>query len=170
MIEERIEVGADPGIVRSQSVAAEAEVVPETEIDLVVSEKGAKVPSLKGLTLSKARTVLSSANLILGDDTKQASSATVNTIIDQDPDPNDIVRVNSEVDVVLAMKEIRYSTVPDVKGLKPAEAANRVRSAGFKNVEYSGQGSYVWGEQPTNPRAGTSYPCDTTVTINTAVE
>lgn len=168
-VRDQLEVGVESGIVRSQSVPPNKQVAPGTRIDLVVSEKGASVPSLRGLTVRRAMTILSNADLKLGDQTKRASTETVNTIIDQDPRPNEIVRANSEVNVVLAMQEVRHCTVPSVAGLTPAQAANRLQSAGFSNIRYSGQGGYLWGERPTDPSAGSRVPCNSTVTINTVI-
>jgi serine/threonine-protein kinase len=167
-IQDQLEVGVESGIVRSQSEPANKNVAPGTEIDLVVTERGAEVPSLNGLKLSEAERVLRKANLRLGDETKRVSTATVDTVIDQDPDPNDIVRENSKVDVVLAEKEVRYCTIPNVSGLTPAQAASRVKSADFK-VTSKGSGSHLSGTKPTEPEAGTSLPCGSTVTIYTVI-
>jgi beta-lactam-binding protein with PASTA domain len=164
-IQEQLEVGVESDIVRSQSEAAGKDVAPGTKVDVVVTEKGARVPSLNGLSLTEARRILAGADLQLGDDSTRTSTRPVNTIIEQDPSAGDIARVNSDVDVVLAEKEIRYCTVPNVSGMTPADARAGIKAAGFE-VDSKGSGNLVWGQRPTDPTAGMRIPFDSTVTIN----
>lgn len=162
-VREQLEVGADSGIVREQSIAAQGEVAPGTAIDLVVSEEASEVPRLSGRTREQAASDLRQANLKLGRVTTRPSREKVNTVIDQDPDSGEIIKVNSDVNIVLA----EQCTVPNVMGLSRDDAVDRVRDAELAARVYTASGANTDLEtvHQQNPRAGTKQDCGSRVEI-----
>lgn len=162
-VSEQLEVGADSGIVRSQSIAARGEVAPGTAIDLVVSEAASEVPRLTGRTREQAASDLRKANLKLGSVRSRPSREAVNTIIDQNPDSGTLVKAGSEVDIVLA----EQCTVPNVIGMSRNDAVARVQDAELTARVYTVNGANTELEtvHQQNPRAGTKQNCGSHVEI-----
>jgi serine/threonine-protein kinase len=162
-VREQLEVGADSGIVRTQSVAARGEVEPGTAIDLVVSEKGSQVPRLSGRNREEATSDLRSADLKLGRVTTRASRERVNTIIDQDPDSGAIVKAGSEVNIVLA----EQCTVPNLQRMSRNDAIARVQDAELVARVYTTSGANTDLEtvHQQKPQAGSKLNCGSVVEV-----
>jgi beta-lactam-binding protein with PASTA domain len=162
-VREQLEVGADSGIVRTQSVAARGEVAPGTAIDLVVSEKGSQVPRLSGRNREEATSELRSADLKLGRVTTRASRERVNTIIDQDPDSGAIVKAGSEVNIVLA----EQCTVPNLQRMSRNDAIARVQDAELVARVYTTSGANTDLEtvHQQKPQAGSKLNCGSVVEV-----
>ena len=121
-----------PGTVIEQNPAAELEVVISSKISIVTAkEKKVSVPTLRGKTTSEARDILRNAGLQLGQVTEQIDSyAPVGTIIKQSPYGFNQVSKDSEVDIVIAKRDM--IDLPSVIGLKEYDASRILRQLGFQ--------------------------------------
>jgi beta-lactam-binding protein with PASTA domain len=102
------------GIVMQQNPAAGAKIVATTKVNLTVSQGPVvgrvPVPDLRNMTLPNAISKLNELKLTVGNVTFQSSpDATANTVIEQYPNPGDLVDENSSVDLFV----VRENTPAD---------------------------------------------------------
>jgi resuscitation-promoting factor RpfB len=91
--------------------------------------KLAKVPALKGLSLTKAKRRLRSAGLEVGDVDRRPSSKRKGTVLKQGVDKGTELEPGSDVPLVVAAPLPR---VPSVIGKSKASAVRKLKNAGFK--------------------------------------
>ncbi len=158
----------DDGRIVAQSEPRDKLVKPGSLVRLSVGQYVVSVPSVAGMTLSQARNRLRQGELQVGGTSTRESSKPRDTVIEQDPRAGTRHPPGTSVDLVFAKPAVKYCIVPSVANLTPAQAASRIKSAGF-DADSQGYGSYVSGSKPTTPPAGTSLPCGATVTINLVI-
>jgi beta-lactam-binding protein with PASTA domain len=119
----------EPGTVIGQTPAAGTEVDPGTVVTLLLARgaRGTRVPDVRGLTPSEADQRLVSANLTLGNVAPQLDPK--GEIASQVPVPGRFRGRGTPVNVILAGTEVK---VPDLDGLKIAEADEKLAEVGLK--------------------------------------
>lgn len=93
------------GRVMSQGIDADTEVAPNTAVNLVISlgpKPMAIVPELRGEDLETAKSMLTEANLTIGNISYEESSEKEGTVISQGYNPNDQVDEYTSVDLVVS--------------------------------------------------------------------
>lgn len=88
------------------------------------------VPHLLGLSKEAAASLLSRANLTLGEQSEQASSVAPGTVLSQEPEGGDQVPPQSGVRLVVA--SVRQVHVPSIIGLSLEEARATLEESGLK--------------------------------------
>ena len=123
----------DPGIVLEQNPAADRQVEPGSEVDLIVSAapRPVVVPSLDGLTLDTAEAALANAGLELGE-VREENSEDVpeNRVISQSPEAFTEVPKGSAVNVVVSAGP-SVVIVPDVTCMPLAAAEAQLTGLGL---------------------------------------
>lgn len=104
------------------------------------------VPSVTGITVSKARTVLAQSNLV-PKVVMQASTEPVDTVLSQSPSAGSMAKINTAVTLVVS------SGVPEVP---PEDPANN-GGGGGDGGGGGGGGGATWYEQVTAPDGSTYY-------------
>ena len=124
-----VRTDVEPGTVISQTPAAGSEVDPGTVVTLLLARgaRGTRVPDVRGLTPSEADQRLVSANLTLGNVAPELDPK--GEIASQVPVPGRIRGRGTPVNVILAGTEVK---VPDLDGLKIAEADEKLAEVGLK--------------------------------------
>jgi beta-lactam-binding protein with PASTA domain len=89
----------------------------------------ARVPAVKGLSLTKAKRKLHSAGLQAGDIDRQPSSKRKDTVLKQGVREGTELEPGSSVALVVAAP---YPRVPSVVGRQEASAIKKLKNAGFK--------------------------------------
>jgi serine/threonine-protein kinase len=137
------------GVVTSQSPAAGSTVARSTHVELRVATSTVPVPTLVGTTLNSALTALEASGLQLGKtETQRVADAKPGTIVRQRPEAGAAAAAGSVVDVVVAANPTprarpaplvneTLSTVPDLSGMKEADARLALRRAGLRLGEVS---------------------------------
>jgi resuscitation-promoting factor RpfB len=118
----------DPTETALPAPASSASVQP-TSAPATPTPKLAKVPALKGLSLTKAKRKLRSAGLEVGDIDRRPSSKRKNTVLKQGVDKGTELEPGSDVPLVVATPLPR---VPSVIGKSKASAVRNLKNAGFK--------------------------------------
>ncbi len=145
-----------------QSEPANAKVVRNSRIDLVVAVEGASVPSLRGATEQQAEARLRRAGLVIGETTRRRGNDVPGSVVEQDPASGDVVEGGSRVDIVVE----QGCTVPRVVGMSREQAFQEIRDAGFtpktRNVGVYNSNN-VTGQVTA---AGTAERCGTTIQVD----
>ncbi|MCA1831853.1 MAG: Stk1 family PASTA domain-containing Ser/Thr kinase [Actinomycetota bacterium] len=100
----RVQNGARPGTVLSQTIAAGTVVKSHTTIPLVLSlgpPECCKIPDLDGMTIDEAQSALTRAGLALGDVSFAESEKATGTVIDQSPNAGTFQSRGEKVDIVV---------------------------------------------------------------------
>jgi eukaryotic-like serine/threonine-protein kinase len=138
----------EPGIVLEQNPAADRQVEPGSEVDLIVSAapRPVVVPSLDGLPLDAAEATLANAGLELGD-VREENDETVpeDRIISQSPEAFSEVPRGSAVDVVVSTGP-SVVIVPDVTCMSLAAAEAQLTGLGLE--------PQLGEDAPPNPECG----------------
>jgi len=138
----------EPGIVLEQTPAADRQVEPESEVDLIVSAapRPVVVPSLDGMTLETAEAALANAGLELGQ-VREENSEDVpeNRIISQSPTAFTEVPKGSPVDVVVSTGP-SVVIVPNVTCMSLAAAEAQLTGLGLTPE--------LGEDAPPNPECG----------------
>ena len=124
-VEEKLVEGKATGTVIEQSVAANELVLPNTRIDLVVAERGIRVPNLVNNTRANASRVLSRLGLKLGRVQTRPSRSTTGNVIEQSPSAGTLIKPGNQVSIVLAGQ----CRVPNVKGMTLSAASAAISRA-----------------------------------------
>ena len=97
----------------------------------LIGGAGVEVPDVTGLPVGEATARLASAGLEVGDLTYDAGDPTAvhDTVLAQDPPAGDEVDEGTRVDLVLA--GVQPGSVPDVRGMDQATAAQTLADAGY---------------------------------------
>ena len=144
---EQVDPDARPGEVLEQSLAPDAEVEEGTEIVLTIAKapRTFVVPDLTDSTLDEATVLLEEQNLVLGDQTEDASDTIeAGHIISQVPLPGEEVEKDAPVSVVVSTgPEITIVVVPDVTCLSFGNAKVTLAAEGL--------GIEPAGTAPINP-------------------
>jgi eukaryotic-like serine/threonine-protein kinase len=124
------------------------------------------VPTLTGLTVTKAQTALQQAGLVLGQQTPQASDTVPKDgIIAQNPTPGAQAPKGSSVDVTVSTGKDQ-TPVPQLVGLTSTDAA---RAALVANNLVLGTVAQVDSDQPVGAVVAQGTPSGTMVPVGTAV-
>lgn len=92
--------------------------------------RSSTVPEVTGHPLVEAEALLEEADLTVGDITKQESSSLTDTVLDQDPEPGEKLRVGRPVHLVVAVPEPLVE-VPTIHGLTHSQALDSLKKAGL---------------------------------------
>jgi beta-lactam-binding protein with PASTA domain len=124
-----VRTDVEPGTVIGQTPAADTEVDPGTVVTLLLARgaRGTRVPDVRGLTPSEADQRLVAANLTLGNVAPELDDK--GEIASQVPVPGRMRARGTAVNVILAGTEVK---VPDLDGLKIAEADQKLAEVGLK--------------------------------------
>jgi resuscitation-promoting factor RpfB len=129
---------------------------PSVSLSPSVSPSLARVPAVKGLSLTKAQRKLRAADLKLGEVDRRPSSKRTNTVLKQGVSKGTMLQPGSTVALVVAAPLPR---VPSVVGKSEASAIRKLRNAGFKvkkttQTRTSGQDGVVLSQsRPGGTRA-----------------
>jgi beta-lactam-binding protein with PASTA domain len=169
------DAGATPGwTVLTQEVEAGRRIPEGRHVGFDVAKPagisgGARMPSLYGLTQADTADLLQHMG-ISANFRQRPSSATAGTVIGQDPNPGVVLRNNARVEVEIASAapanwQPPVIAVPNVDGLRPAEAHVRLLAAGFRARlrRDTGAGEPVDRVFRQDPRAGVRKPIGTDV-------
>jgi serine/threonine-protein kinase len=170
-----VNANKEPGEVLSQDPLADALVVPEdTEVTLTIAKapKTFTVPDLTDKTIDEATVLLEAQNLVLGEQTEQASDTVeAGHIISQDPPPSDEVAKGTPVNVVVSTgAEVTNVVVPDVTCLSYGQAKAQLVA---KGLQINNDGTEPVNPLCSNPNkiagqdpaAGTEVPSGTVVNV-----
>jgi peptide/nickel transport system substrate-binding protein len=125
----RIDV-APAGTVIEQDPRASARVARGTAVSILLAEPIlVRMPDLVSQTHDYAREVIASRGLILDEPTRRISEQPVDTVLEQSPDAQEMVPLNSAVQIVLAAR------VPNIVGMTPDEATPVLTSLGLALTE-----------------------------------
>ncbi|HWO71899.1 MAG TPA: Stk1 family PASTA domain-containing Ser/Thr kinase [Actinomycetota bacterium] len=126
------------GIVIDQDPPPGRSVLEGAQVDLVVSKgpRPVAVPELIGMTVDEARAALEAVGLVLGTQTPQETADfEPGVIVDQFPEPEDLVRPGTPVDVVVAVAPPSPSpvtvTVPPIVCESQGKAEAELRKVGL---------------------------------------
>jgi beta-lactam-binding protein with PASTA domain len=109
------------GTVIWQSIAADTLVPIETQIDLLIAKpKMATVPNVVGKPVDEARTAVEEAELEVGQVAEKESRQPTGTVLGQQPEAGETVRVGTTVDITVS--KIEKAVVPDLSGLTREKA------------------------------------------------
>jgi hypothetical protein len=111
------------------SAPASTPSVQPTSSRSTPTSKLAKVPAVKGLSLTKAKRKLRAAGLEVGDIDRRPSSKRKGTVLQQSVDNGTKLEPSSTVDLVVAAPLPR---VPSVIGKHEASAIRKLKNAGFR--------------------------------------
>jgi serine/threonine-protein kinase len=152
------------GVVQSQDPAAGSAQPPGSAVTITVGHMSL-VPSVKGLTQAKAKTVLADADLkVAVRSVPVQDSAQNGVVLEQDPAAGTLQPPGSVVTITVG----HMSVVPSVKGLAEAKAKTVLADADLKvavrsvGVADQAQDGIV---QDQDPAAGTLQPPGSVVTI-----
>ncbi len=166
-----VESDAPEGTIISQNPVSNAEVEPNSSVDVTLSGGPAQVPipTLVGLTRSEAVNALTAAGLVLGTLDTKASDLPADTVLSSDPQEGTVVDSGSAVALVVSSGKIK---VPDVLGESEAQAKADLGNAGFNVVVIEQEdGSVDAGTVlAQSPEGGTFLAAGKTVTITVAKE
>lgn len=147
----------------SQDPMAGRMVKQQREIFVRVS-KGAEevsMPSVVGLSLREARLALTQAGFVLGSETEVYNTdAAPNLVVDQSPQPGEIVAKGTSVDLGVSkgQEAMDFVQLPDFRGQSLAYARDRLYTLGLKEGNFWPEYSTVYAEGQIveqNPPPGT---------------
>lgn len=126
-----------------------------------------QVPSVKGMTLADATTVIQGSGLKVGKVTYEEDDASLEgTVIRQVPDIGESVEAETEVNLVIRRGK-RTVTVPDVRRRTVAEATERLQEGGLQVGDIT---EVYHDEIPQGQITSQAIPAGTKVESGTAVE
>jgi beta-lactam-binding protein with PASTA domain len=125
--------------------------VQSTSPPTTPTPKLAKVPAVKGFSLTKAKRKLRAAGLEVGDIDRRPSSKRKNTVLKQGVDKGTKLEPGSSVDLVVAAP---LPQVPSVIGRQKSSAIRKLKKAGFKvektaQTRTTGPDGVVLSQSPT---------------------
>jgi eukaryotic-like serine/threonine-protein kinase len=124
-----------PGTVISFSPEAGASVKANSEVKVYISSgtQTVEVPALKDIDLASAIKMIENNGFLIGKQTFEFSDTVPkDSIIKQTPEGGSQAEKNTKIDLVISKgQEIKYSTVPDLKGRSLTEAEGLLASAGL---------------------------------------
>jgi serine/threonine-protein kinase len=125
--------GAAPGTVVAQRPGAGTLVAERTAINLVVATAPGNivVPNLVGLTLSVATNAIKAAGLQLGAVSRQQSTVTPDTVLQQNPPAGQQVPPGSAVSLIVTAAPVNV-VVPNIIGLALSLATDAIRASGLQ--------------------------------------
>jgi beta-lactam-binding protein with PASTA domain len=161
-------LGVAPGLVVSQSPAADTKAKEDSAVDISVSAvPQAEVPELVGKSESAASAALAEVGLRIGSvGYANSTSVQAGSITAQSPQPKAEVAVGSAVDVTVSKGE-QQGQVPNVVGLSQSDAESTLKGAGFKVTTTKTTSVDVPAGDviSQSPAAGTVVTAGSTVTI-----
>ncbi|WP_432130864.1 Stk1 family PASTA domain-containing Ser/Thr kinase [Streptomyces tendae] len=159
------------GSICDQDPKQGAEVKKDSTVNLVVSTGAPKVeiPDVEGLTFSEAESTLKDKGFEVEKQTEE-STQTPDTVLTQDPKSGASREKGSTVTLTVA-KETSQVTVPDLSGMKPEDARQRLEEKGFvlgtqEEVESTAQAEGTIFEQ--TPPGGKDADRGSTVNVKIA--
>jgi eukaryotic-like serine/threonine-protein kinase len=125
-----------------------------------------RVPEVVGETEKQARALIGDAGLAVGDVTfRTDANAKRNTVLEQDPNPDQYVDPSTEVDLVVSSGR-PLADVPYVINQQLNQARATLREQGFEVVATEREADEPRGQVlETDPAPGTSVPEGSTVTV-----
>lgn len=118
--------------VLEQSPEKEANVVPGSKVNVVVSEQKIAVPTLFGFMLGDAKSALEKLGLRVKTKNRAPGNNTVGSVLNSDPPPTTKVKPGSIVDLFIAAGPVK---VPNVVGKKFTDAKKQLNRLGFVVTE-----------------------------------
>ncbi|WP_432162258.1 Stk1 family PASTA domain-containing Ser/Thr kinase [Streptomyces tendae] len=159
------------GSICDQDPKQGAEVKKDSTVNLVVSTGAPKVeiPDVEGLSFSEAESTLKDKGFEVEKQTEE-STQTPDTVLTQDPKSGASREKGSTVTLTVA-KETSQVTVPDLSGMKPEDARQRLEEKGFvlgtqEEVESTAQAEGTIFEQ--TPPGGKDADRGSTVNVKIA--
>ena len=125
-----------------------------------------RVPEVVGETEKQARTLIGDAGLAVGEVTYRTDpDARRNTVLEQDPNPDQYVDPGSKVDLVVSSGR-PLEEVPYVIGQPRKQASATLDGEGFEVIQTERESDEPRGQVlETDPAPGASVPAGSTVTI-----
>jgi len=123
---------AAPGTVLKQKPKVGTEVDPGSAVEMTIAKASemTMVPGIVELSRDKAVEVLAKAKLSLGQVIEKVSDAEPGTVLEQKPKAGTEVKIDSFVDIVIAIKSVRVN-VPNLVGKADIEAAKILKASGL---------------------------------------
>ncbi|MCK4351866.1 PASTA domain-containing protein [candidate division WOR-3 bacterium] len=140
----------------SQQPTPWTEVKKGSTIRIVLSKGSLKVPKLKGLSLSKAKSKLMELGLSTGKIKYKYSYLPANSVISTSPEVGESVKDGSYVDLIVS-RGVKLIIVPQLLGKTLTKARKTLISVGLKsgNIYYACDENYRFGVVINQvPRAG----------------
>ena len=144
-----------------QRPRAGTRVEPGSTVELIVAERGTRVPDLVGTSERLLRRILERRDLAVGQVSSRPARGTPGTIADQTPRAGELVRPGTLVHVTVATR----CEVPDVKGKARDEAVRAIEEARLVARvagRYTRPQDWVVSQEP---EAGTPVECGSAVVI-----
>lgn len=167
--ETRLVEGVADGIVLAQRPEPGTPVKPGTVVELIIAERGVRVPDLIGSSQRTLKVSLERRGLAIGQASSRPERRPPGTVVDQRPAPGTLVRAGTPVDIVVAAA---YCTVPEVRRLTRKEAIAAITAANLHwSITAFEQGPHPRGASPDDrvatqkPAAGTRVECGSMVTL-----
>ncbi|MGF1596483.1 MAG: PASTA domain-containing protein [Acidimicrobiales bacterium] len=151
---------------RVGGVTASSQLETGTGVDLVVSAgpATAPMPSFVGLSRERALAQAASLGLVVVEEEDHSTTYPEGQVIHTEPPTGAAVVPGDGLTLVLSSGP-SFAIIPDVVGLDPIEAADRLTAAGFVVVDTVGPPDQ--GVTATAPPAGESHPEGTSVVLLT---
>jgi len=123
-------------LVRAQFPLAAAQVKVGDAVNLVVAEPGVRVPDLARMPLERARLLLESAGLAVGDVNEARSrSVSAGSVVKQSPGADKLVAKGFAITLTVAAEPpVKKLAMPDFVGAPRAAAIERLHSMGVRNI------------------------------------
>lgn len=161
-VDERLVEGITTGTVLEQGIAANQLVVPDTRINLVVAERGIRVPNLINNSQAGATRLLSSAGLKLGSAPTQPSRNKTGSVLEQTPSPGTLIKPGSQVNIVLAGQ----CRVPYVIGMTLSAANAAISKADLSPRKRNTGNNDITKVYVQDPSANSKVNCGTFVHLD----
>ncbi len=165
---------AEPGTVIRQTPEAGAKVLEGSEVNLVVaaSQDDISVPNVYNYTEEQAKTKLQQAGL-LNVKSVSVSSETVEEgkVVYSDPKAGSVTSADKEITIFISSGPsttvVQTLTIPDVYGLKQADAKLFLEKYGFTNVTFVTQDSPIAKDVviSQSPSAGAAAQADDSIKL-----
>jgi beta-lactam-binding protein with PASTA domain len=170
---------AGAGVVIEQKPPSGATVAPGSAVDLVIASAGGGgatpgaprvVPDVVKLPLPQAVELLQRAGFKVGKINRKRSDRPADTVTKQEPDAGKRAKPGTEVELDVAVREIKTVSVPDVVGDDRARAIRKMEEKGLRVGEIKEQAGCEAGKVVAQtPPEDARVPTDTAVAITVAV-
>lgn len=161
-IDEKLVEGKADGTVLEQSIPGKQLVEPGTRINLVVAQRGLRVPNLVNNSRAGASRVLSRAGLKLGNTSTRASRNKAGSVLEQSPAAGTLIRPGSQVSVVLAGQ----CRVPNVRGMTLSAASAAISKADLVARKRNVGNNDITKVYVQQPSANSNVNCGTVVFLD----
>lgn len=165
---------AEPGTVIRQTPDAGTKVLEGTEVTLVVaaSQDDISIPNVYGYTEDQAKTKLQQAGLVNFKTVPIAAESTdEGKVVYTDPKAGSVASADKEITIFISTGPsttvVETLTIPDVNGLKQADAKLFMEKYGFTNVTFATEDSPIAKDVviSQSPAAGSSAKADDAIKL-----